>query len=101
MDIALAFGRPDVSAFLDSIDHEQFERWVEYFQRRPQGWNALNLSTARISYYLVQTHTRRKLREQDYQMKISVQTQNAALERARWEAMSVRTALENGETIDG
>ncbi len=93
MRIALAFGRIDVDAFLDGISYDQYEEWCSFFALEPQGWQAIDLQTARLAYSTFQSQTKRKLKEKDFGFQIGTNQHDPATERARWEAFSVRQSI--------
>jgi hypothetical protein len=103
MRVALAFKRHDVDQFLDELDHEQFEEWAALIDLEPTGWQALRVAARRLSYIVAQAHSPKRLRERDYDIVLGGQVRSPDVERARWEAMSVRTeiAQENEERNDG
>lgn len=96
--IALAFGRPDVHQLLSEIDHEQYEEWAAFFALEPHGWTATQIATTRLSYMIAQVNAKKRLKERDFEIKIA-HPNSAATERARWEAMAVRTEI--AEAMNG
>lgn len=90
MEIAFAFGRPDVDRFLLEIDHEQFEEWDAFFVLRPTGWTAMSLQTTRLSYVAAQTHSRKRLSEKSFVIKPGSTVASNAEMTARYEAMAIR-----------
>lgn len=97
MRLALAFRRPDVDAFLDEIDHEQFSEWCAFLLLEPQGWQATKIAAARQAFITAQAGSRKKLRERDFEIRLAAEgVQGSQAEKARWEAMSVRTEIAAG-----
>lgn len=101
----MAFGRPDVDTFLSEIDHDAYEEWCAFFAIEPQGWNATNIQTARLSYMLALVNSdqsgQKRLRERDFLLRVGTNDRDPEVEKARWEAHSIRSRIEAGETIDG
>lgn len=95
MAVALAFRRFDVDAFLEEIADDQLDEWRAYFTLEPQGWQATRIATTRISYMLAQTHSRKRLRERDYDIRIGGNLNGPAVERARFEAFAIRQEIAN------
>lgn len=96
MRVAFAFRRPDVDALLAELDADQYEEWLAFFAHEPQGWAATQIVTTRLSYLLAQTHSRKKLRERDFSIRLAAAESGKsgpAAESARFEAMSVRTEI--------
>ncbi len=97
MRVAKAFGRQDVDAFLDDITHEQYVEWCVFFSIEPQGWDAIRIAAVRICFWIVQTCSRRPLKESDFDIVIGGNIVSPEVEKARMEAFSIRQnlALEN------
>jgi hypothetical protein len=92
--VAHAFRRPDVDAFLDEIDAEQYAEWLAFFQLEPQDWQATRIAIRRLSFMQAMCAGAKKPRERDYDVVLGDNLRSPENERARWEAMSVRTGLQ-------
>jgi hypothetical protein len=98
--VASHFQRPDVDAFIDEIDAEQWAEWSDFLLLEPQGWQALRIAIQRLSYMLAATHSTKRVKERDYAIEIGGNMHSAEADRARWEAMSIRHTMQ-GEDSGG
>ncbi|MGC4030257.1 MAG: hypothetical protein QM754_00715 [Tepidisphaeraceae bacterium] len=91
----MAFGERDVDAFVESLTHEQFERWKSYFSVEPNGWLAFQHLIRRSTFVVAQVGSRKKLRERDFELRLEPAdpAAAAAAERARFEAAAVRDGV--------
>lgn len=94
--LALAFGRPDVDAFLEEITHEQFAEWQAFASIEPFGWQAINIGITRLGYLTVQSQSSKRLKEGDFAVQMAGvrrprRQYDPATERARWEAYAARS----------
>lgn len=97
MRLALAFGRPDVDGLLGELTHEQYREWIDFITLEPQGWQAIRMMTQRLSYMIAQAQTKKRLKPEQFDIKIAANIHSEATERARWEAMSVRQGISAGK----
>ncbi len=93
MRVALAFRRPDVDAFLDEIEHEQYHEWCNFLSLEPGGWQAMRILITRLGYLVAQSHSTRRLKESAFDVKIGKDIRSPAAERAQYEAKSIRQQL--------
>lgn len=61
----------------------------------------MSLLIRRLSYFIVQVHSKKRLSERDFELKLGANIHSPATERARWEAMSIRETIRAGSRIDG
>jgi hypothetical protein len=93
--VAHAFGRPDVDRLMQEMDEDQFQEWCDFFVLEPTGWNALKLAAGWVAFWVAQVRTKRKLKPSKFIPKTAAEaTHSDEAERARWEAMAVRTEIE-------
>lgn len=96
MRIALAFGRPDVDRLMEEVDFDTWNEWRAFFETEPTGWQATNLMIRRITWALVQVHSKRKLNERDFEMRFKSQAATSVkAEFARAEAAAIRSEIEH------
>jgi hypothetical protein len=90
--LALLFGRHDVESFLNEIDADQYQHWLDYLAVEPQGWHGLQHVIRRLSYFVAQVNSRKRLKEKDFELSLVPfdPARKARLDRARLEAMSIR-----------
>ncbi len=65
---------------------------MQFLDAEPTGWQAINLAAGRIAWMVAQVHSRRKLREKDFQIRMRT-TNTAATERARLEAFAIQSEI--------
>lgn len=103
--IASHFQRWDVDEWLGEIPHDQLEEWKAFFALEPCGWEAMRMTATRLSYASLLPHTgRKKLRERDLVIRTVADAEavnGPNVERAQFEAFSIRTTIAAGETVDG
>lgn len=92
MRVALAFGRPDVNALLDELDHDAYVEWLDYFSIQPHGWDALNLAQARISTMIALVHGSKRTKDRDMLIKSTPPSSDRNHE-LRLRAMSIRSNI--------
>ena len=96
LEVAHAFGRPDVEQFLDEIAADQLDEWAAYFALRPPGFRATSMMTARLAWAAVQPHTKRRVAEADFALQPCSGVHDNRAQRARFEALSIREGITNG-----
>jgi len=93
LGLALALGRADVDGLLEELTHEQFCEWADYLSLNPTGWQAMRIGIARLSFITAQAHSRKKLRERDFDITIGKDIHTPEADAARLEAYSIRSNI--------
>lgn len=97
MRLALAFGRPDVDGLLGELTHEQYREWIDFLTLEPHGWQAARIMTQRLSYITAQVQSRKRLKPEQFDIKVAANIHSEATDKARWEAMSIRQGISAGK----
>jgi hypothetical protein len=82
-----------VDALLNELDHDQYVEWCQFFGGEPHGWQAMRIATTRLAYVVAQSQSRRRLKERDFDLRLDREQHGPSVEKARYEAMSVRTTM--------
>lgn len=78
---------------LEELTHEQFCEWANYFTLNPPGWQAMRIAIARLSYITAQAHSRKRLKERDFDITIGKDLHTPEAQVARMEALSIRSNI--------
>lgn len=94
MRVAKAFNRPDVDQFMDELDADQYAEWCDFFQLEPTGWQAIQMAVARLTWAVIQPHSKKKLKERAFLLKTSAAAVvSDKVEKIRWQAAAISSQI--------